>query len=33
MQDELEELDLQLSNLILLLGLFQGFSDVLSTCM
>ena len=30
MLDELEELALQVSNLIPMLGLFQGFSSVLS---
>ena len=33
MLERLEELPLQVSNLIPFLGLFQGFSSVLSTCM
>ena len=32
MLDELEELALQTSNLIPLLGLFQEFSSILGTC-
>ena len=33
MLDGFEELPLQRNNLIQLLGLFQGFSSILSTCM